>query len=86
MPRCSPPRSRCVRARLAPAFVAALIAGLYLAAVASQANTIFPAPDMLGDAATNGPFWITPALLAAIAALAIFGPRADKAAEGHDGR
>ena len=63
-----------IRAQLRPAVTGALVGGLYIAALASQANTIFPSPDVLGDAATNGVFWITPALLLAIAALAIFAP------------
>jgi hypothetical protein len=63
-----------IRAQLRPAVTGVLVGGLYLAAVASQANTIYPAPDVLGDAATNGIFWITPALLLAIAALAVLAP------------
>lgn len=63
-----------VRAQLRPAVTGALVGGLYLAAVVSQANTVYPVRDVLGDASTGGVFWITPALLIAVAVLAVFAP------------
>jgi len=62
-----------VRAGLRPALQWGLFAGLYLAALATQANTIFPAPDLLADAHTDGIFWLTPAMAGAIALIALAG-------------
>jgi len=64
----------------APA-TAAIFGGLYVAAVVTQANTVYPTPDVLGAARTNGFFWLTPALLVAIGALAIAGKRDEAAPE-----
>ena len=49
---------------------------LWCAAVATQANTIFPTKDALGPAQTAGPYFLTPAVLLTIAAIAVAGKRA----------
>lgn len=57
-----------------PAWVRALLfAGLYAAALSSQAATIFPAGNAFGAGGTDGPYFITPAVLGAIAVLAVTG-------------
>jgi hypothetical protein len=62
-----------LRCALSPAVTLVAFGGLYLAAVATQANTIYPTKDLLGPAQTDGVYWLTPALLLVIAALAIAG-------------
>lgn len=66
-----------LRCGLAPRAAGLMIAALYLAALVSQTNTNYPARDVLGAASTGGPFWLTPALLLAIAVLAISGRDAE---------
>jgi hypothetical protein len=61
------------RCRMAPAVAGAIIAGLWVAAVATQANTIYPTKDLLGPAQTDGVYWLTPAILVAIGAIAVAG-------------
>jgi hypothetical protein len=59
------------------ALVPALLGGVALAAAASQANTPFPLPrDVYRPAGTLGIYWITPAVLVAVALLAVVGRRA----------
>ncbi|MBF6600633.1 MAG: DUF2029 domain-containing protein [Dehalococcoidia bacterium] len=62
-----------LRCGLAPRTAGLMIASLYIAALVSQTNTNYPARDVLGAASTGGPFWLTPALLLAVAVLAICG-------------
>lgn len=69
-----------LHAGLRPGLAAAIVAALYAAAVVTQANTIFPVRDMLADAHTDGLYWLTPALLLAIGAIAMTG-RAPEAPE-----
>jgi hypothetical protein len=57
----------------------AVCGGLYLAAVVTQANTVFPVRDVLGPGGTDGPFWLTPALLLTVAYIAIAGKRSPAA-------
>ncbi len=73
-------------AGLRPAFAGGMIAVLYAAALATQVNTHVPVQNLLGPASTNGPFWLTPALLAAIGALALSGGSRDAGQEARDGR
>jgi len=49
----------------------AICSGLYLAAVVTQSNVIFPTSDVLGDAHTDGAFWLTPAMVLAAAAIVV---------------
>jgi hypothetical protein len=74
-----------LRARLSPAFAGGIVAVVYVAALATQANTYFPVRDVLGPAETGGPFWLTPVLLCAVAALALFARR-EHVGEVSDGR
>lgn len=74
-----------LRAPIAPWLRGLIIAALYAAAVVTQANTYFPVHDVLGPAETGGPYWLTPALLVAIAAIALFARRAGNE-EVRDGR
>lgn len=62
-----------LRCGIAPAAKAAMFAGLYGAALYTQSVTIFPAGDAFGAGGTDGPYIITPAVLGAVAALAVFG-------------
>jgi hypothetical protein len=55
-----------LRAGLRPALAGALVAALYAAALVTMHHTIFPSPNLLGDAATNGIFILTPAMLGAV--------------------
>jgi hypothetical protein len=57
--------------------------GLYLAALITQANTIFPVRDVLGPGGAEGPFWLTPALLLTLAYIAIAGKRTPAAEAAH---
>ncbi|MHB8514698.1 MAG: glycosyltransferase family 87 protein [Dehalococcoidia bacterium] len=59
-----------LRAGIQPAAAGGIVAALYAAAVVTQTNTYFPVRNVLGPAATAGLYWITPALLAAIVAIA----------------
>jgi hypothetical protein len=52
-----------------------LSAGLYLAAIVTQANIPFPAKDVLGPAQSNGVYWLTPAFVLAAAAIALLSRR-----------
>jgi hypothetical protein len=54
---------------------------LWPAALITQDHTIFPAPDALGAAHTDGFYWLTPAVLAVVALIAIAG----KQQEASDG-
>ena len=73
-----------LRAGLPATTTFAAFGGLYLAAVVTQANTIYPTKDLLGPAQTDGVYWLTPALLVVIAVLAIAGKRGEpEVAGGH---
>jgi hypothetical protein len=74
-----------VRAGLRPPLALALLAGLYAAAVATQANTVFPARDLLADAYTDGFYWLTPTMLGAIALIALAARRDAVREEAPDG-
>lgn len=64
-----------------------VLAGLYLAALASQAATPYPAPtDGLGGASTDGFYWITPAALAVVGLLLVAGRRNGRARLSATGR
>ncbi|MEX2247069.1 MAG: glycosyltransferase 87 family protein [Dehalococcoidia bacterium] len=63
------------RTNLAETARLCLICGLFAIAVITQANTIFPNPDLLGDAQTGGVFWLTPALVAVVAMIALLSRR-----------
>jgi hypothetical protein len=65
-----------VRARAAVWLTATVVVAMYVAAVVTQANTIFPSRDLLGGASTDGVYWLTPVLLASVALLALVGRRA----------
>ncbi len=64
-----------VRCDIPAAARAAMFAGLYAAALYTQSVTIFPAGDAFGNGGTDGPYIVTPAVLGAVAALAILGNR-----------
>jgi hypothetical protein len=68
-----------VRARLHPGLTPVMCAGLFAAAVATQANVNFPARDVLGPAVSDGFYWLTPALVVATAAVAIAAARPKRA-------
>ena len=60
-------------------FTATVWVGLWLAASLTQANTIFPTNDALGPAQTAGAYWLTPAILLVVAAIAVVGKQARQA-------
>lgn len=61
-----------VRTELRPGFVKpALLAGGFVAAAATQNATPYPASDLLAPAATYGLYWIQPAALLSVFALAV---------------
>jgi hypothetical protein len=63
-----------LRSGINPPLAAVLFGGLYVAAVVTQSNTIYPTKDLLGPAQTDGVYWLTPAILFVIAVIAIIGP------------
>jgi len=52
---------------------AGISATLWIAAAVTQAHTIFPTKDALGAAQTAGPYVLTPAVLGAVALIAVIG-------------
>jgi hypothetical protein len=72
-----------VRSDLRPRWlIPAMVAGLALAAVATQKATPFPIPvDVYRPPGTRGFFWIQPAALLALCTLAIAGRRREESAE-----
>jgi hypothetical protein len=62
-----------VRAGAAAWLSAPIFAAIWAAAVVTQANTIFPSRDLLGNATTDGVYWLAPVVLASVVALALFG-------------
>jgi hypothetical protein len=52
---------------------ASIWSALWLAALVTQDNTIFPSKDLLGAATTDGFYWLTPAVLATVAVIAVAG-------------
>jgi hypothetical protein len=64
--------------------VAAILASLAVAAVASQAATPFPEPDRFATSATRGLYWLQPAALATLFVLGILGGGRGAAAASGD--
>jgi hypothetical protein len=64
-----------LRAGLAPGAAGSLCALLYLAAIVTQSNVMFPAKDVLGAAQTTGFYWLTPVMVFAAAVIAVIAPR-----------
>ena len=64
-----------LRCRMRPLLAGTMFAALWGAAVLTQARTHYPVQDVLGPAASGGVYWLAPALLAAIAVLALTGAR-----------
>ena len=64
-----------LRTGLSATMRAALCGGLYLAAIATQANIPFPVKNVLGPAQSNGVYWLAPAFVVAVAIFAVLNER-----------